>query len=142
SINYYEKCIAVVKKGNVRMNANKSLLLDRAVKASSYYNAGQAREEMAKIYKKKGNISEAKRNYRLAIKNYETALENAKIGDLGTTRQQSYQDAIDRVTQQLNSLDGTRDKRSAYNHATQEMRKKNARADLLLYGKTHNGNMA
>lgn len=142
SINYYEKCIAVVKKGNVRMNANKSLLLDRAVKASSYYNAGQAREEMAKIYKKKGNISEAKRNYRLAIKNYETALENAKIGDLGTTRQQSYQDAIDRVTQQLNSLDGTRDKRSAYIQATQEMRKKNARADLLLYGKTHNGNMA
>ena len=40
SIDYYEKCIAFVKEGNNRMNANKTLLLDRDVKAASYYNAG------------------------------------------------------------------------------------------------------
>ena len=142
SINYYEKCVAVVKEGNARMNANRSLLLDRGVKASSYYNAGLAREEMAKIYQKQGNAVEARQNYSLAVKNFETALENAREADLSAARRQSYQDAINRATREKDSLGSARDKRHAMNRATTEVRQKNARADLLLYGTTHKGNMA
>ena len=142
SINYYEKCVAVVKEGNARMNANRSLLLDRGVKASSYYNAGLAREEMAKIYQKQGNAVEARQNYSLAVKNFETALENAREADLSAVRRQSYQDAINRATREKDSLGSARDKRHAMNRATTEVRQKNARADLLLYGTTHKGNMA
>lgn len=141
SIDYYEKCIAFVKEGNNRMNANKTLLLDRDVKAASYYNAGAAREEMAKIYKSKGNQAEAKRNYELAIRNYKTALENAEMGNLGARRKQSYQDAIDRATRELNAMGG-RSKRQALNNGTKKLRQQNARADLLLYGETYKGNMA
>lgn len=142
SVADYEKCISVVKKGNARMNANKSLLLDRGVKAASYYNAGQAREEMAKLYQEQGDAAAAKQNYRLAIKNYETAMENVKMADLGASRQQLYQKAIDRATQQLNFLNGAHKERQAYNRATKDLRQKNARADLLLCGTTYNGNMA
>ncbi len=141
SIDYYEKCIAFVKQGNNRMNANKTLLLDRDVKAASYYNAGAAREEMAKIYKTKGNQAEAKRNYELAIRNYKTALENAEMGDLGARRKQSYQDAIDRATRELNAMGG-RSRRQAYNGGEKKLRQQNARRDVLLYGETYKGNMA
>ena len=123
------------------MNANKTLLLDRDVKAASYYNAGAAREEMAKIYKNKGNQTEAKRNYELAIRNYKTALENVEMGGLGAKRKQSYQDAINRATRELNAMGG-RSKRQALNNGTKKMRQQNARADLLLYGETYKGNMA
>ena len=141
SIDYYEKCIAFVKDGNNRMNANKTLLLDRDVKAASYYNAGAAREEMAKIYKSKGNQAEAKRNYELAIRNYKTALENAEMGDLGVKRKQAYQEAINRATRELNAMGG-RVRRQALNNGTKKMHQQNARADLLLYGETYKGNMA
>lgn len=141
SIDYYEKSIAFVKEGNNRMNANKTLLLDRDVKAASYYNAGAAREEMAKIYKNKGNQTEARRNYELAIRNYKTALENVEMGGLGAKRKQSYQDAINRATRELNAMGG-RSKRQALNNGTKKMRQQNARADLLLYGETYKGNMA
>ena len=142
SINYYEKCIAVVKKGNARMNANKSLLLDRGVKASSYYNAGQAREEMAKIYQENGDKVQAISNYDMAIKNYNTALENAEMAGLSVARQQAYKAAIERANQQVKLLGGGRDKRQALNKGLRDVRQKNARADLLLYGTTYNGNMA
>lgn len=141
SIDYYEKCIAFVKEGNNRMNANKTLLLDRDVKAASYYNAGSAREEMAKLYKAKGNQAEARRNYEFAIKNYKTALENAEMGGLGAKRKQFYQDAINRVTRQLNAQKG-QSKCRALNDGTKKIRQQNARGDLLLYGSIHKGNMA
>ncbi len=141
SINYYEKCIALVKEGNNRMNADKTLLLDRDVKAASYYNAGAAREEMARLYKAKGNQVEAKRNYELAIRNYKTALENAEMGGLGVKRKQFYQDAINRVVRQLNAQKGLSMRREL-NDGTKKLRQQNARADLLLYGETYKGNMA
>ncbi len=142
SINYYEKCIAVVKKGNARMNANKSLLLDRGVKASSYYNAGQAREEIAKIYRDKGDKAQAIMNYNMAIKNYQTAQENAEMADLSSARRKSYQDAVNRVMQQLEILNKKNDKRQALNKGVREIYQKNAKSDIFLYGKEFNGNMA
>lgn len=142
SIEYYEKCVAVVKKGNARMNANKSLLLDRSVKAASYFNAGAAREEIAKICLERGDKATARTNYNLAIKNYKTALENAEMGELGAERKDSYKSAIDRVTKKLIGLGKEQDKRHAMNRAVREMHKKNSRSDLLIYGTTHKGNIA
>lgn len=142
SIDYYEKCVATVREGNARMNANKSLLLDRGVKAASYYNAGAAREEIAKIYQAKGNNAQAIVNYDLAIKNYKTALENAEMAELSAGRQQSYRQAIEGARQKLKALGGAGDKRQSLNKGIRDIRKKNARSDLLLYGTQYDGNMA
>lgn len=142
SIDYYEKCTRIVKEGNARMNANKYLLLDRVVKATSYYNAGAAREEMAKIYSKQGNKDKAVEAYKIALRNYQTALENAEMGEMSNVRKQVYKDAVQRIKEHLN---GNRVKNSTLrtmNSGVQQMRQKNARADLLLYGTTHGGNMA
>ncbi|MDW3024362.1 MAG: tetratricopeptide repeat protein [Alphaproteobacteria bacterium] len=142
SISYYEKCVTAVKDGNARMNANKSLLLDRDVKASSYYNAGLAREEMAKIYQARGDVENAQRNYDLAVKNYQTALENAQMDDLRETRKQVYQKAVNRALQQKQKVSKSGKGKVAYDSATQKLRQKNARHDIFLYGKEFDGNMA
>lgn len=143
SIQYYEKCVQAVKDGNARMNANKALLLDRDVKASSYYNAGLAREEMGKIYQGQGNVALARRNYDLAAKNYKTALENAQMDDLGDARKQTYQKAINRVQQQMQSLPQSGGKKkTAFNSGVQQLRQKNAKRDIFLYGKEFDGNLA
>lgn len=143
SIKYYEKCVQAVKDGNARMNANKALLLDRDVKASSYYNAGLAREEMGKIYQGQGNVALARRNYDLAAKNYKTALENAQMDDLGDARKQTYQKAINRVQQQMQSLPQSGGKKkTAFNSGVQQLRQKNAKRDIFLYGKEFDGNLA
>ena len=133
SIEYYEKCIQTVKQGNARMNANKSLLLDRAVKAASYYNAGAAREGMAKIYKAQGNMGLAQKNFRAAIKNYQTALENADMGEISETHKQTYKKAINRVNGLLKTVKG-KDRKLAYESGIKQMHQKNAKRDILLYG--------
>ncbi len=143
SIQYYEKCVQAVKDGNARMNANKALLLDRDVKASSYYNAGLAREEMGKIYQGQGNVALARRNYDLAAKNYKTALENAQMDDLVDARKQTYQKAINRVQKSMQSLPQSGGKKkTAFNSGVQQLRQKNAKRDIFLYGKEFDGNLA
>lgn len=142
SISYYEKCVTAVKDGNARMNANKSLLLDREVKAASYYNAGLAREEMAKIFQDKGNVAQARENYELAVKNYKVALENAQMGELSKAKKDVYQKAIMRAQQKLQNVSKNRKRKVAYNSAKQKLMQKNARQDILLYGKEFHGNMA
>lgn len=97
SIEYYEKSCNVVKRCNARMNANKALLMDYDVKASSYFNAGIAREAMADIYKTKGDMASARRNYDLAAKNFRTARENCLRGNGSKSKLNVYDDAIQRV---------------------------------------------
>lgn len=141
SIRYYEKSIEMVSRGNARMNANRALLLDRSVKAASYYNAGSAREEIAKLYLAQGKNDEARKNYDLAIKNYQTALENAEESGLSDGRKKVYQEAIKRVTQQMKGMKKGKIKQHAWNKGMQEIDKKKSRSDLLLYGTTYKGNI-
>lgn len=144
SINYYEKCLQTVKSGNARMNANKDLLLDRNIKAATYYNAGLAREEMAKIYYAQEKYNLARDNYNMAARNYKTALDNAYEVDLAEERKTIYQNAIQRVQNAAkNVLKKTNDKKkTALNSGIQKLKQQNARQDLLLYGKEFKGNMA
>ena len=100
-IRYYNKCINAVVEGNKRMNANVGLLMDRGVKAASYYNAGKAREKMGNIYRDKKDIVKANECYAKAKINYETALENAKLAGLSKSRQDVYQKAINRMKAHL-----------------------------------------
>ena len=79
---YYQKCIDTVVKCNEYMNSNKSMLLDRRVKAMTYYNAGLARQEMGRIAQESGDVSAAKEQYQLAEKNFNTAKKNAEMIDL------------------------------------------------------------
>lgn len=78
SIAEYERATAAVVQGNKRMNANRGTLYDADIKASSYYNAGTARERMADIYAAQGDAVAASANYKKALQNYKTALANAK----------------------------------------------------------------
>ncbi|MDR0741353.1 MAG: tetratricopeptide repeat protein [Rickettsiales bacterium] len=101
SINYYKMSLGAVVACNARMNANRNLLMDHAVKGSSYYNAGLAREAMAEIYKKKGEIIEAENNYILALKNYKTALYNYEQLDGFETNKEIYKKSIEKMKQVL-----------------------------------------
>ena len=101
SIDFYKKCLQTVVNTNKRMNKNKSLLLDRAVKAATYYNAGMARQEMAKLYDKQGDYVNAFAQYKKAKKNYCTALENAQMEGMDDQYQALYQKAIDNVTEMM-----------------------------------------
>ncbi len=97
SVDYYEKAAATVVQCNRRMNANKSLLFDYTVKATSYYNAGTAREEMAKIYMAGSQKKLARENYAKALKNYQNALYNCQQADDNNPAVRIYNDAIERV---------------------------------------------
>ncbi|MBQ8686372.1 MAG: tetratricopeptide repeat protein [Alphaproteobacteria bacterium] len=135
SISYYEKCLATVKAGNKRMNQNREMLMDYAIKASSYFNAGVAREEMAKIYEEQGKTVEAKENYTLAKKNYQTALENANTGGLGTKRIEMYKKAIQRCDKKIG-----KNAKVAFNVADKRIKQLRqnrtaSRGDALLYGR-------
>ncbi len=136
SIEYYENCLRVVRDGNARMNANKSLLLDREIKAASYYNAGVAHEKMAQIYEGQGNKEEAKKHYKSAKNNYGTALENAEMIDVDTSRQQVYKSAIDRVDKKISNTKRKNNK-VAWNMGADKVVLKN---NTLLYGKEYSGN--
>ena len=94
SLEYYQKCTDIVSQCNMHMNQNKSRLYDSETKAYTYYNAGHAREEMAKINKANGNPDVATRNYDLALKNYKTARTNAIKAGIDTS---VYDTAIARI---------------------------------------------
>ncbi len=145
SISYYEKCLATVVAGNKRMNENKSLLMDYDVKAASYFNAGMAREEMAKLYLKTKDKEKAQQNFRKALKNYQTSLENAEVDNMSERRKQVYKEAVERVEKQLKELDGQdKGKKLALSMdaGIKKIRQRNAlnssakksRGDALLYG--------
>ena len=129
SVSYYKMSAQAVVDGNARMNSNKSLLLDRDIKASSYYNAGTAREEIGKIYEEQGKRAEAIKGYEKALQNYKTALENAEMAELSKVRKDQYQQAISRVQKKIAAMKGV-----AMNRGVKILRKQNARKDLLLYG--------
>ena len=100
SLEYYQKCTDIVSQCNKHMNQNKSRLYDSETKAYTYYNAGHAREEMAKINKANGNDVVAARNYDLALKNYKTARTNAVKAGIDTN---VYDTAIARIEKVVNS---------------------------------------
>ena len=113
SKDYYQKCIDIVNKCNSYMNSNKSMLLDRRVKAMTYYNAGLARMGMGRLAEKDGNISEAKKEYNLAKGNFNTALENAKMIDLDSDIINIYEKAIEDAKSKIDAL-----KKLAFNQST------------------------
>ena len=134
SVEFYELCVQTVKDGNARMNANKSLLLDREIKASSYFNAGSAREEMAKLYAAQGKIDVAIKNYDWARKNYKTALDNANMDGIDDGRKDVYQKAIDRVDSEVAKLNKKKSRKIAYNTGAQQLQPKKKSGDTLIYG--------
>lgn len=95
SIDYYEKSIDAVVKCNALMNDNKDLLLDREVKAATYYNAGLARQKMAELYEEQGNSKMAQFQYTKAKQNYTTALDNAEMENMDEKRQEVYRNAVE-----------------------------------------------
>jgi tetratricopeptide (TPR) repeat protein len=95
SIDYYEKSIDAVVKCNALMNDNKDLLLDREVKAATYYNAGLARQKMAELYEEQGNSKMAQFQYTKAKQNYTTALDNAEMENMDEKRQEIYRNAVE-----------------------------------------------
>ncbi|MDR0726825.1 MAG: tetratricopeptide repeat protein [Rickettsiales bacterium] len=115
SINYYQKSLDVVVACNARMNANRTLLMDHAVKGSSYYNAGLSREAMAGIYKKKGNPVEAGKNYSWALKNFQNALYNYEQLDGFETNKEVYKKAIDRMKKAIETLSKNKSKTLSFN---------------------------
>ena len=101
---YYQKCIDTVVKCNEYMNSNKSLLLDRRVKAMTYYNAGLARQEMGRMAQESGDVSAAKEQYQLAEKNFKTAKKNAEMIDLDSDIIDIYNRAINDVKKMMDAL--------------------------------------
>lgn len=78
----YDKSCAAVKDGTAHIKANSGVLQeDLTIKSSLYYNAGQARDALGKIYTAKNDFGAAIRNYDLAAKNYQTALDNTTMMD-------------------------------------------------------------
>jgi len=140
SVEYYQKCCDAVKRGNARMNANKTLLYDADVKAATYYNAGLAREAMADLYAARGDRQNAARNYDLAAKNYKTAISNVERGDNNPARINAYSRAMARANKKKAAQ--KKDKKIAFGGAVKNMRDKNARRDVLIYGTQYDGNMA
>lgn len=102
-IEYYEKCCDVVVSCNRRMNANRTLLMDHSVKASSYFNAGLAREAMADIYAANGQMEKAKANYDSARNNFITARKNCVAGNLESARVDVCDSALQRIEKKRGS---------------------------------------
>ena len=94
AIDCYDKCCRAVKDGAARVNANRGLLQeDLTIKSSLYYNAGQARDALGKIYTAKNDFGAAIRNYDLASKNYQTAIDNATMMEMDDSVISIYQNA-------------------------------------------------
>lgn len=103
SISDYEKVLETVKACNAQMNKNKSLLHDPEVKAATYYNAGLAREEIAKLQEKSNKNKDALESYQKAKQNFETAYANAQEAD-NTSRMDIYKDAQKRIDNAIKTL--------------------------------------
>lgn len=89
---------------------------DKSQYGAALYNAGFAYEQL-------GNLEKALANYKLALAN-------------GNRRVQK---DVTRVTEKMQ---GRGNKKVAFNSGTRQIRQKNARKDLLLYGQEYKGNMA
>jgi len=74
---YYEKSAKAAVDCNDQMRKMEN---DYVIKASSYYNAGRAREAIGDMYKN-ANPTKAKANYAKAKKNYENSLANINLAD-------------------------------------------------------------
>ena len=122
---YYTKCIEIVVKCNEYMNANKSMLLDRRVKAMTYYNAGLARYEMGRMAQESGNIAKAKEQYQLAEKNFKTAKENAEMICLDSDVVDIYEKAIQDAKKSMDSL-----KKLAFKESAAKVKNKSVMGDL------------
>ncbi len=122
---YYTKCIKTVVKCNDHMNANKSMLLDRRVKAMTYYNAGLARYEMGIMAQESGNIAKAKEQYQLAQKNFKTAKDNAEMIGLDSEVVDLYKKAIQDAEKSIDSL-----KKLAFKASAAKVKKKSSINDL------------
>ena len=122
---FYEKCIETVVKCNDHMNANKSMLLDRRVKAMTYYNAGLARYEMGRMAQESGNIAKAKEQYQLAQKNFKTAKNNAEMIGLDPEVVDIYEKAIQDANKSIDSL-----KKLAFNVSAAKVKNSSVMGDL------------
>ncbi len=131
SLDYYEKCSETVKLGNERMNKNRSLLYDADVKATTYYNAGLAREAMAKIYEEAGNTELMRKNYDLAYRNFDTAYKNCIKGNADQKRLDIYTAAMKRVKKAKSG------NKTAFVQARKNIEKKGADMDVVLYKTLH-----
>lgn len=123
SMEYYQKCVDIVALCNKHMNQNKSRLYDSETKAHTYYNAGHAREQMAKLNEANGEINTAKTNYDKALKNYETALANAVKANIDTG---VYDSAIARIKEIMAVI-----RKQAFNTATGRVKLKNKTTNVL-----------
>lgn len=113
-IECFQNAVNVVVKCNSRMNANKSLLMDRDVKAESYYTAGCARRAMGDIYMSRKMPDKARENYRKAAKNFENAVYNYENGDVNDIEKlQMYIKAAKEMT--------TRGKRLGFNSGLKKL---------------------
>ena len=122
---FYQKCIDTVVKCNEYMNSNKSMLLDRRVKAMTYYNAGLARQEMGRIAQESGDASAAKEQYQLAQKNFKTAKDNAEMIDLDSDIIDIYQSAIENTKKLIDAL-----KKMSFNASATKVKNKSDIMDL------------
>ena len=135
SVRYYELCAQTVVTANARMNAHKGKLLDRAIKAASYFNAGLAREEIAKLYLAQGKASVALENYKKAQQCFHTALSNADMVGLDGAKKQLYQQALDRGKVHVKKMQNAKTKQLAYRDGINKMGKNKSKGDVLIYGK-------
>lgn len=112
-IECFQNAVNVVVRCNNRMNANKSLLMDRDVKAASYYTAGCARRAMGDIYMSRKMPDKARDNYRKAAKNFENAVYNCEHGDNDVEKLQMYMNAAKEMN--------VRGKRMSFNAGSQKL---------------------
>ena len=129
SLDDYEKSLQAVRDCNARMNANKSLLYDADVKGATYFNAGLAHEEMAKLEAKAGNIESARNHYGLAKKNFVTSKDNAeKVQNTG--RITTCENAIKRMDDAIKSLQGN-SKVTGFNKGIKKVKEKQLSQSLI-----------
>lgn len=124
----YQKCIDVIEDLQKHISSQSGVAVEDETLASAHYNAGTAKEAIADIYKQQGKKRKANNFYKAAKMDYEAALHYAEqIGDV--RRQNVYNTA-------LKTLEGKLDVKVAFNRGINNIRKTNAKKDVLLYGQT------
>lgn len=123
SISDYESSLQAVKACNARMNKNKSLLHDPEIKAATYYNAGLAREEIAKLQIKANNIAGAIENYVKAKQNFVTAYNNAEEAE-NAERMILYKQAQKRMDDKVSEIEKSVKKKDSFKAGQNKIVKK------------------
>lgn len=134
SLDDYENVLKTVNACNAQMNKNRNLLHDPDVKAATYYNAGLAREEMAKLYEKSNKTNEAIECYNKAKSNFSTAYENAKEAE-NTDRMDVYKDSQKRIDNALKVLKAKDIKKKTNSFKTGKNKVSNKSAKTVLRSK-------